>query len=286
MEVLLPRTLLFVPGNREDMIEKARGLPADALILDLEDSVPWDEKGRAREIVSRNISPDFPLAGQLLFVRINHPHKGLLDEELRAVAKEGHFGIHVPKVESPEEIKLIEEKLFPLERERGLSPIKLIPWVESPRSVAMTYDIARSSERIVGMAFGTDDYLCSIGVERSEEGTEVLFPKAFFALMARAAGVMPYDTPYINYRDTEGLKRETLLIKRLGFYGKTIIHPSQIEPVREIFRPSGEAMERARRIVEAYEEAMRKGLGTVSVNGMAIDMPVFERAKKILESGK
>jgi len=134
----------------------------------------------------------------------------------------------------------------------------------------------------VGIAFGADDYLLSTGGERSEDGLELLFPRAYMAMMARACGVMPYDTPYVNYKDTEGLKKETVLIKKLGFYGKMLIHPSQIEPVKEILKPSPEEVERARRIVEAYMDVMKRGSGVAVVDGIAVDRPIFERAKKII----
>jgi len=281
--VELLRTLLFVPGNRESMIQKARLLPADVLVLDLEDSVPLEEKGRARELVRRSIS-GLALAGQKVFVRVNPIAGGLAEDDLKAVVCQGLDGISLPKVDSGEDIERVDALLNALERGKGLKPgyIKLIPWVETAKAILNAFEIASSSSRVAGIAFGAEDFTRDMEIVRSKVGDELLYPRSMVAIAAKAAGVAALDTPYTEFKDEQGLIEESKLARKLGFRGKFVIHPSQIEPVNQIFSPSPEEVAHARRVVEAFEAAKARGSAATSLDGMMIDTPIAERARRLL----
>jgi citrate lyase subunit beta/citryl-CoA lyase len=265
------------------MIEKARNLPADVLVLDLEDSVPTAEKANARALVRDSLS-GLALRGQRVFVRINSIASSLAEEDLEAVITAGIDGISQPKPGSAEDIRRVEAIIERLERERGLEeePIKLIPWVETAKGLINAFAIASASPRVVGIAFGGEDFTLDTGMTRTEEGVELLYPRTMVVIAAKAADVIAIDTPYNDFRDEEGLIREARLARRLGFEGKFLIHPSQIEPVNHIFRPSPEEVAHARRVVEAFEAAEAQGFASTSLDGKMIDIPIANRARKLL----
>ncbi len=277
------RSFLFVPGNRKDMMEKARYLPADALILDMEDSVPPAEKSRAREVISSAL-PAMLKDGRPVFVRVNPLMSGLTDEDLAAVVSPGLTGISLPKVEEKIDMEAINLKLEWFERERGMEnrSVTVLPWIESPRSLLNAYSIASSSRRVMGLGFGADDYTLSMGIQRSREGEELDYPRHVVAVDARAADVLPLDTPYVEYKDKEGLINDCKRAKRMGFAGKFAIHPSQVELINAAFSPSPQEIEEAQRIVEAFEKALAGGSAVCSLDGRMIDTPVAERARKLL----
>ena len=290
MELL--RTLLFVPGNRQNMIEKARHLPADALVLDLEDSVPISEKASARaqvrdslaELTQQGAAAGGKRKGRKVFVRINSLASGLAEEDLEAVITSDIDGINQPKPAAARDIEEIAAIIERLERERGITAghIKLIPWVETARGLIHAFDIASASPRVVGIAFGAEDFTLDTGITRTEDGSELLYPRTMVVIAAKAANVIPIDTPYNNFRDEAGLINESTLARRLGFEGKCLIHPSQIEPVNSIFRPSPEEVDYARRVVAAFEAAVAQGFGSTSLDGKMIDIPIATRARRLL----
>lgn len=277
------RSLLFVPGNREDMLSKAGTLPADALVPDLEDSVPLKEKERAREILGQVVKT-LAQRGQAVIPRINALDTGLAGDDLAAVVCAEVYGISVGKVESPWDIGQLSSLLETLEIKAGL-PVghtRIIPWLEGAKAVMLAYEIARASPRIVGVAFGAEDFTNDMGIQRTEEGEEVVFPRASVAVAAHAAEVLGFDTPYVNFRDPEGLQRDVQVALRLGFKGKFAIHPSQLETINSMFSPSPEEVEYARRVVEAFEEAEARGSGATSLDGKMIDVPIVKRARNLL----
>lgn len=277
------RTLLSVPGNRQNMIEKAGNLPTDVLVLDLEDSVPAAEKANARAMVRDAITGPV-LKGQRVFARINSIGSGLMEEDLEAVITPGIDGINIPKPNSADDIKKVEAIVERLEKERGIEKghIKLTPWVETAKGLINAFEIASASPRIVGIIFGAEDFTLDTGMQRTEGGEELLFPRTMVVVAAKAADVIAIDTPYNNFRDDEGLIREATLARKLGFEGKYIIHPNQIEPVNQAFRPTFEEVEQARRTVEAFEAAEAQGFASTSVDGKMIDIPQANRARKLL----
>jgi len=277
------RTLLVVPGNRQNMIEKAQTLPADVLVLDLEDSVPAAEKANARALVRESIA-GLAVKGQRVFVRINSLASGYAQQDLEAVIGDGIDGISQPKPSSRDEIRKVEAIIERLERERGMRQghVKLIPWVETAKGLLNAFEIASASPRVVGIAFGAEDFTLDTGMKRTEEGSELLHPRVMVVIAAKAAYVIAIDTPYNDFRNEEGLIREARLARSLGFEGKFVIHPSQIDPVNQILRPSAEEVAHARRVVEAFEAAEAQGFASTSLEGKMIDIPQANRARKLL----
>jgi len=281
--VELLRTLLFVPGNRPKMIEKAKGVNADALIFDLEDAVPLAEKATARRMVSEAVgSGDYPHFK--LFVRVNALTTNLLPDDLEAAVGRNVFGIVLPKAEYAEGIAEVHLMLLERERRLGLPEghTRILPIVETVRGVLNVSQIAGCHERLVGLAFGAEDFATDLGVERSREGTEGRYPMAQIALYARLTGVVAVDSVFSDIGDDEGLEENARLAKQLGFRGKLVIHPRQIEPVNRIFTPSEQEVEWARLVVAAFEEAEARGEASVAVNGKLVDIPIAERARDLL----
>ncbi len=278
------RTLLFIPGNRQNMIEKARSLPADVLVLDLEDSVPAAEKARARAMVTDSIA-GVALKGQKVFVRINSLPSGYGQQDLEAVIIDGIDGISQPKPSSGNEVRQVEASIERLEGERGIKQghIKLIPWIETAKGLLNAFDIASASPRVVGIALGAEDLALDTGMKRTEEGGELLLPRTMVVIAAKAAEVIAIDTPYNNLRDEEGLINEARLARSLGFEGKFLVHPSQIDPVNQVFRPTPEEITQAKRIVEAFAAAEAQGFATTSLEGKMIDIPQARKAQRLLE---
>lgn len=278
------RTLLFVPGNRANMLEKARTAPADVLVLDMEDSVPLSEKSSARALVQKYL-PGFALGGQRVFVRVNALSTGLAEDDLEAVVSQGLDGISLPKAESADDIARVDSMIAALESKRGLSPgtVGLIVWIETARGILKAHEISSASFRLIGVAFGADDFTRDMGIERTKEATEQFFARSFIAVAAQAAGVAALDTPFVDFTDDEGLVRDSRLARQLGFKGKFVIHPRQIQPVNQVFTPSPQEVETARRIVEAFDAAAAQGSAAISFQGRMIDIPGAERARKLLQ---
>jgi len=280
----LYRSLIFVPGIRENMIEKAQGLDADVIVLDLEDSVPPAGKEQARQIVRRAV-PTLAALGHTVHVRVNPVSSGLARDDLAAVVCSELSGIALPKVESAQDIRDIDVLIREQELEHGVKAgtIALIPAIESARSVLRCEEICRASTRLTAIALGADDYTADLGVHRTREGRELDYARQVMVVCARAAGILALDTPFADLRDEEGLVRESEWVRSLGFKGKYLIHPSQIGPVNGVFRPSEEEVAHARRIVQAFEEALARGEGAVQVDGRAVDPPVAKRARALIE---
>jgi citrate lyase subunit beta/citryl-CoA lyase len=281
LEVL--RSLLFVPGNREDMLQKSLQLSPDILVPDMEDSVPASQKIVARDCI-RNFLSYFQAESRNVIPRINSLTTGMLEEDLVAVVGKGILGVSVGKIDFPEEIDQISKLLDNLERTTcvPIGSTKLIPWIETARGVLNAVAICQSSPRILGVAFGAEDFTSDMGVPRSEGGEELFFARNAVALAARAARIEALDTPYVNFRDLDGLKDESVKARRLGFRGKFAIHPGQISVINDSFSPSSEEINYAREVLGAIKEAELKGKGATSLDGKMIDAPVVERARKLL----
>ncbi len=281
MELL--RTLLFVPGNRTKMIEKAKGVDADALIFDLEDAVPPAEKATARRMVREAIdSGDYRRFK--VFVRVNALTTNLLPEDLDAIVCPNLFGIVLPKTEYAEGVNEVHLMLLERERRLGLPEghTKILPIIETVRGVLNVSQIAGSHERLIGLSFGAEDFATDLGVERSREGTEGRYPLTQVALYARLTDVTAVDSVFSDVNDDQGLEENARLAKQLGFRGKFVIHPRQIEMVNRIFTPSEREIEWARQVVAAYDEAEARGEASVAVNGKMVDIPIAERARSLL----
>ena len=275
--------MLFVPGNRERFLAKLATLRPDAVILDLEDSIPPAEKAAAREAVGA-ILRSGRFADQRLFVRVNALRTGLAAADLAAVVSLRLGGIFVPKVEDPDELREVNRLLAPVEAHHGLEigTTRVIPIVETVRGIVRVAELAEAGPRVLGLNFGYDDFAFDLGVLRSPEGIESLYPRASIAIAARAAGVLAIDGPLADLRDPARLEAECRVSRQLGFSGKQCIHPSQVEIVNRAFSPALEEIERARAIVAAYDEAVQRGQGSTRLGASMIDMPVVEQARRVL----
>lgn len=277
------RTLLFVPGNQERRIDKARSIPADAIILDLEDSVPPAEKNSARVMVSASIG-GLALKGQEVFVRINALSTDHAVADIKAIATPGLNGICLPKSESADDVLRADALIAEAERAADLKvgSIWLLALVETPKGILNVYEIASASPRVLGIAFGPEDYALEMGIKRTKEGAEIYYPRAVIAVACHAAGILAIDGVYTDIRDEEGLSQETRLARQMGFHGKLLIHPNQVSPVSQLFSPAEEEITHARRVVEAFEAALAQGQASTSFEGKMIDAPVAARARKLL----
>ena len=281
MELL--RSLIFVPGNRANMLERARGFAADIIMYDLEDSVPPAEKVNARDL-SRQWVPELRKAGRKVMVRCNGLDTGLTRDELAAVIGPDLYGVSVGKTESSWDLQEIDRIIGPYEAAAGLEPgsIKLIPWIESARAVMNAQQMASASRRIIAIAFGAEDYTVDMGLQRTDSGQEVYVPRSTTAIAARAAGVASLDSPYVAFRNPEGLKEDCAAARQMGYNGKFAIHPAQIDTINQTFSPHPDDVAYARRVMEAWNRAEAAGRGSLDLDGKMVDVPVVKRAQNLL----
>jgi len=280
------RSLLYVPGISEQMILKARDSAADGLILDLEDAIAPDRKIEARATVVRLLG-GIDFGGKEIFVRINALTTRWGLEDARAVAAVGAPGLIIPKCESVEDVTTVA----PVMQSKYHQPIggqarKLLCLIETPRGVFASREIAESNELVAGLMFGSADLSRDVGCVLSEDETEVLFARSHVLLAARAASVAAYDAPHFAIANLEGLRRRCQSARNLGYDGKTIIHPSHIEIVNEVFAPTAEQIAEAQRVVEAMEAAQAEGRGAILLDGRMIDQVHLSAARKVLEKAR
>jgi citrate lyase subunit beta/citryl-CoA lyase len=277
------RSMLFVPVTQRRFVEGAARRGADAIILDLEDSVAASEKERARtlvpeaaEIVSRG--------GADVVVRLNRPLR-MTARDLEAVIGPGVQAVALPKAESADHVRLVAEIIDELEAERGIAvgSTKMLAMVETASAFFRIAEIARAHPRLVGLNLGAEDFALSAGMLPEAEG--LLMPKQMCVFAARAAGIMPlgFVGTVAEFHDLDGFRETVRRSRRLGFMGASVIHPSQIAILNEEFSASTAEIDHARRVVVAYEEALAAGVGAVTVDGKMIDVPIVERAQQLLE---
>ncbi len=269
------RTRLYLPGNSPKFFINAGLHGPDAVILDLEDSVPPAEKDAAAILV-RNALRAVDFYGAEVMVRVNGLPAGLAD--IRLLAPHGVQTFLLPKVESPDEVVAADRLLAELAGEG----ICLIPIIESARGALQAWPIAAASPRVAALAIGLEDYTRDIGAQRTPEGRESLWARGQVLNAARAAGVQPLASVFADVDDAQGLRAWAEAERKLGFEGVGCIHPRQVRVVHEVFRPSAAEVEQARRIVDAFEAAQVAGLGVVAVDGKMVDAPVVERARRTL----
>ena len=281
MELL--RSLVFVPGNRANMLERALGFGADVVMVDLEDSVPPGEKAAACEMAAEWV-PRLAAAGRRVMVRVNSLDTGLTSQELDMVVCPELVGISVGKGDSAWDLQQVDRLLGPLESRIGIprGTIKLVPWIETAMAIVHVYEMARASQRIVGVAFGAEDYTNDMGVIRTDFGEECYYARSAVAVAARAARVAALDGPFVGFRDPDGLRTDAGTARQIGFTGKFAIHPAQIDIINETFSPHPDEVEYARTVVAAWEEAESAGRGSLSIDGRMVDVPVVKRAQNLL----
>jgi citrate lyase subunit beta / citryl-CoA lyase len=281
------RSLIFVPGNSMRFVEKAKTLAADIICFDLEDSVPDNEKDAARRIISETLLARRQEYSGIVYVRTNSPESGLIPDDLKAVLQEGIDGIVVPKVNDVSEMLEIKKHIVMLEKERKTDKIALMPSIETARGVVNAYLIASAEERIKALVFGVFDFLYDMRLDYDEhDPLGYSYVRAKIPVDARAAGVHAIDAIWQKIDDIDGLIRDATMARSLGYSGKSIIHPSQIEPVHKVFRPSKNEVEWAKKVVQALGQAMKKGTGrgAIRLEGKMIDVVHYKQAKAILDA--
>ena len=256
---------------------------ADIVMVDLEDSVPPAEKANARHL-AREWVPKLRRNGHRVMVRVNSLDSGLPGADVAAVVGPDLYGLSVGKTESVWDIQESDRIMAAAESSAGLDSgqLKLIPWIESARAVMAVQEIAAASHRIIAIAFGAEDYTNDMGIRRTDTGEEVLFARSIVPVAARAAGVASLDSPFVLFRDPNGLRQDSQVARQLGYTGKFAIHPDQLEIINETFDPSPEEVEYARRVIEAWSRAEAEGRGSVALDGRMIDVPVLKRAQNLL----
>jgi len=286
----LARSFLYVPANREKFLDKAVGLPADALLLDLEDSVPPAEKAAARAAV-REFAPKIP--GGRVWVRPNAIDSDFGRADLDAIiGVPGLVGLIAPKVDTRDEMLLWDRLIGELEQARGVAPgsTMFVPSIESARGVWFAYDIATAAKRIVSLSFGgarDGDLNTDLGCTWSADGPEMLHARQHTLVAARAARLdTPLDGVFADIRDAAGFERDTDLSRRLGYRGRKLIHPSQIEPCNRLYRPTAAELDYYARVIEAFEAAVADGRASTTVDGKMIDVAMAAAARRVLEADK
>lgn len=281
---LVRRSALFVPVNVPRFVEKAHARGADALILDLEDSVPLAEKRAARALV-RGAMRECARGGADIEVRVNKPH-ALAVEDLDACVWPGLDAIHFPKAESAREIEILDRLLAEREAARGLpvGSVQLSIAVETALGLENAPAIARASPRAVAISLGSEDFALDLDAEPSRDGRELLYAKLRLVVVARLAGIQPLGTmaSIADYRDLEGMAAAIRQARQAGFTGAACIHPAQVEPLNVHFSPGPDEVARARRALDAFEAAQAEGRASVGVDGKMVDIPVAERARRLL----
>lgn len=275
------RSRLYLPGTEPKFIINAGLHQPDGIILDLEDSVPTAEKDAAAILV-RNALCQVDFYGAERMVRINQLPRGL--DDLPFIVPYNVHVILIPKCESADQVRQVEaatQKL--LEMAQMQHPIYLMPIIESALGAIRAFEIATASKNNIALTIGLEDYTADLGTQRTAEGRESLWARQQVVNAARAAGIQPIDTVFSDITDMEGLHQSTLEAKALGFDGKGCIHPRQIRVINDAFLPEPEALERAQKIVLAFDNAQAKGLGVISLGSKMIDPPVVKRALRTVE---
>lgn len=286
----LKRSWMFVPGHRQRMIEKALGLNADAVMLDIEDGVAPSEKDTARKLIAEALGKEKGANSPTRFVRVNAIGHARMKADLDAVLKPGLDGLVLPKVQTVEEVLQVETILTRREPKVKieLNSVKLLIAIESPRGLINAPAIASCSSRVVGLMFGAEDFGRELGLptSREAEARDMIYARSALAVAAASANVQAIDGVWVDLKDIEGLSSFARQSRRLGFTGMSLIHPSQIDPINTVFSPAPEEIDYAERVIGAFEEANARGDGSVSLGGQLIDRPIVERARRTLEMAK
>lgn len=273
-----------MPGHRGRFYEKLPEFLPDAVIVDLEDAVPPAEKPLARAMVRERLGGPH-LRDLHVFVRVNAVGSPYFADDVRGVVAEGLEGIFLPKAETAEQIHVANMLLAQNELRLNLplGGIRIVPIIETVKGALAAAEIVTSSPRVMALAFGAEDFTLDLGVERTRDGVETHYPRAQVALVAHAAGRLAIDTPWTAIDDPDGLLRETIEGRQFGYTAKQAIHPSQIAAIHAVFTPTADEVSWARRVINAYDEAIAGGTGAINLDGKLIDVPMVARAKRVLD---
>ena len=286
----LIRSWMFVPGHRQRMIDKALGLSADAIMLDVEDGVAPNEKDAARKNIADSLGRAKTPGSPARYVRINAIGHARMDADLEAVVRPGLEGLVCPKVDTPDEVRRVDAILDDKEPKNKLEKgrVKLLIAIESPRGLLNAPAIAAASERIVGVIFGAEDFGREIGLPAVREGEarDLIYARSAIVIAAAAAHVQPVDGVWVDLNDSDGLLGFAKQSRQLGFSGMSCIHPSQVDAINTVFSPTAEEIEYCQKVLQAFEEANARGDGSIAFGGQLIDRPIVERARQTIDTAK
>jgi citrate lyase beta subunit len=283
----LRRSLLFMPGDSMRKIKKAIQLPADSIIMDLEDGVAVSQKDVARQTVVEALETlDFGSRERL--VRINAVDTPWATEDLVATMAGRPDGYVLPKIESADQVRFVSRALAQLERDQELpeGTIRLLAVIETARGIVNLREIAQADDRLQGLMFGAEDLASDIGAQRTREGWEVFYARSAVVTVAAAFNMQAIDMVFVDLADTDGLAAECRFARQLGYSGKMAIHPRQVPVINEAFSPSLEEVERAAQLLQAFEERQKEGAGVFEWEGKMVDMPIVRAAQRILAQAK
>ncbi len=276
------RSWLFVPGSQDKYLKKVKELKTDVIIFDLEDSVIKAKKDEARVKVSEAISD---MRTKVNFVRVNGIYTEFFIDDLEKLVRPGLTGIVLPKVNKRDDMIIADYMLDQIEKKHLLEPksVTIVPIIESAKALHNAYDIASSCNRVKCLAFGAEDLMLDMNI-KSSNGIETLYARSKMIEVSKASSIgPPIDQIYSDLADMEGLRKEAENGRNLGFQGKLLIHPNQVETINEVFTPTIEEINEAKRVIEKYHKSIVEGFGVSKVNGKMIDAPIVEKAKRILD---
>lgn len=284
-EFQLRRTLLYVPGNMPSMLQNIPLFQCDGVIIDLEDAVPLNEKDAARILVRRFLE-SYTDRNKEILVRINPLDTKWAIDDLKAVLPALPDGIRLPKADTPEIVERLDTMLTEFEEDLGLEigRFRILPSIETAEGVINTVAISRCSNRLIGLAFGAEDYTASMEIERTKSGEELFNARMNVLWAAKSAGIQAIDTIFADVNDMDALRRETELIKKLGYTGKCMVNPRQIDVIHEVFAPKQSEVDYALLVIDAIKRAREMGTGVIALGGKMIDAPVVKRAARVLRT--
>lgn len=283
----LRRTMIFLNAQRAALVQDAFVYQPDCVIFDLEDAVAEREKDSARIQLFHTLR-EIDYQGVERWVRINALDTHLFREDIRAAVAGGADGIRLPKTETAADVELVEDLVEEAEKEFGreVGSTMLMAALESPLAIINAYDIAKSSERMMGMALSAGDFTRTMHSKRTDEGSELFVARSMLLMAARAAGIMAFDTVFTDVENEEVFKQEVDFIRDLGFDGKSLISPKQIQVVHNAYTPSESEVEHAINVIEAIKENEEAGIGVLVVDGQMVDIAHVESAERTLKLAK
>jgi citrate lyase beta subunit len=286
----LIRSWMFVPGHRQRMIDKALGLNADAIMLDIEDGVAPNEKDAARKNIADSLGREKTSGSPARYVRINAIGHARMDADLEAVVRPGLEGLVCPKVDTPDEVRKVDAILNDREPKMKMEKggVKLLIAIESPKGLLNAPAIAAASSRNVGIIFGAEDYGREIGLPAVREGEarDLIYARSAIVVAAASAHVQAVDGVWVDLNDSDGLLGFAKQSRQLGFSGMSCIHPSQVDAINTVFSPTPEEIEYCQKVLQAFEEANARGDGSIAFGGQLIDRPIVERARRAIDTAK
>jgi len=282
----LRRTMMFVPGANAAMLRGAPLYGADSIMFDLEDAVSLKEKDSARTLVHFALKT-FDYSNVETVVRINSLEAGGA-QDVEAMVLAGVEVIRLPKTETAQDILDVDAVITSVEKDNQIpvGTTKMMAAIESAEGVLNAREIAKASERLIGIALGAEDYVTNMKTKRYPDGQELSFARNMILHAARAAGIAAIDTVYSDVDNVEGFQNEVQQIKQLGFDGKSVINPRQIPLVNAIYTPTDKEIQNAKEVIWGIREAEAKGSGVISVNGKMVDKPIVERAQRVIALAK